>query len=253
LKKHWPLILLSIFLNYHFCYAGSDELFSSTFESVKNDYRNFYLDGNNLALLGIGIAGASVFANTSMDKDIQEKYKKNLKSATTDDLSHIFKQPGEGILTIPLLLGTYAVFKDTSTGEWAQNSVRAIAVGAPGALFIQRATGGSSPSEGTSDWRPFKEHDGLSGHAFIGAVPFITAAQMNDNLYIKGALYALSVLPGLSRINDDQHYFSQSALGWYLAFLSCRAVAKTEEKYEYSILPLPLSHKGLAVMVGRSF
>ncbi|MCX5846001.1 MAG: hypothetical protein NTW12_06545 [Deltaproteobacteria bacterium] len=253
MKKRYIAALFFIFLHSHLCYAGDSALLSSPLESVKKDYRNFYLDGNNLIQLGIGIAGAGVFANTSMDKDIQEKYTKNVKSATTDDFSHIFRQPGEVYLTIPALLGTYAVFKDTATGEWAQRSLRAIAVGAPGGLFMQWATGGSPPSEGHSDWRPFNDNEGLSGHAFIGAVPFITAARMNDNLYIKGALYAVSVLPALSRINDDKHYFSQAAIGWYLAFLSCSAVAKTEDQNEYSFFILPLSHKGLAVMVSRSF
>jgi hypothetical protein len=78
-------------------------------------------------------------------KDIQEKYTRSVKSATTDDFSHIFRQPGEVYLTLPALLGTYAVFKDTATGEWAQRSLRAIAVGAPGGLFMQWATGNCPP------------------------------------------------------------------------------------------------------------
>jgi len=61
-------------------------------------------------------------------------------------------------------------------------------------------TGASRPSEGDSKWRPLKDSNGLSGHAFIGAVPFITAAKMNDNPYIKTILYGFSVLPGLTRI-----------------------------------------------------
>lgn len=253
MKKRYIAALFFIFLHSHLCYAGDSALLSPSLESVKKDYRNFYLDGNNLIQLGIGIAGAGVFANTSMDKDIQEKYTKNVKSATTDDFSNVFRQPGEIYLTVPALIVTYAVFKDTSTGEWAQRSLRAVAVGAPAGLFMQWATGGSPPPEGHSDWRPFNDNEGLSGHAFIGAVPFITAAQMNDNLYIKGALYAVSVLPALSRINDDKHYFSQAALGWYLALLSCNAVTKTGKQGGYTAFLLPLSHDGVAVMVSRSF
>jgi hypothetical protein len=252
LKKRYIAALFFLFLSFHLCYAGDSTLFTSSLETIKKDYRNFYLDGETLIQLGIGIAGAGVLANTSMDKDIQKKYTKNVKGSTTDDFSNVFRQPGEVYLTIPALIGTYAVFKDTSTGEWAQRSLRAVAVGAPAGLFMQWATGGSPP-EGHSDWRPLNDNEGLSGHAFIGAVPFITAAQMNDNLTIKGALYAVSVLPALSRINDDKHYFSQAALGWYLALLSCNAVTKTGKQGEYTAFLLPLSHDGVAVMVSRSF
>jgi hypothetical protein len=85
-------------------------------------------------------------------------------------------------------------------------------------------TGGSRPSEGESYWRPFNGDNGVSGHAFLGGVPFLTAARMTDDPYIKGALYFFSALPALSRINDDKHYASQAFLGWYLAWLSVRAV-----------------------------
>jgi hypothetical protein len=93
----------------------------------------------------------------------------------------------------------------------------------------------------------------VSDHAFIGAVPFITAAKMNENPYIKGALYGLSVLPGLSRINDNKHYFSQVLLGWYLAFLSCNAVEKTNMRKNTKVAIVPLSDKGLLITINRIF
>lgn len=221
--------------------------------NIKNDFKNFYLSGDNFLRLGIGIGCAGLFANTSMDGDIQEFYQDNIRSDVTDDLSKILKIPGNIFITPPVLLGTYLLFKDSSTGEWAQKSLRAMAVGAPAGLLLQRVTGASRPSEGDSKWRPFNDANGLSGHAFIGAIPFITAAKMNENPYMKGLLYGLSVLPGLSRINDNEHYFSQTALGWYLALLSCNAVEKTDMKKDTRFAIVPLSDRGVMITINRTF
>ncbi|MDI6777504.1 MAG: hypothetical protein QMD03_09795 [Syntrophales bacterium] len=230
-------------------------------------------------LLGVGIAGAGTFANTSLDKDIQERYTTHVKNSTTDDLSKILRQPGEVFLTVPALFGSYIFFKETSVGEWSQRSIRALAVGGPSALFLRGATGGLAPGEGDSNWEPFNDNHqkraakaaanetgdsnwepfsdnhGVSAHSFIGAVPFITAAQMNDNPYLKSSFYTMSALPALSRINDNAHYFSQAALGWYLSFLSCRAVEKSQDKRkeEFSVYLVPFSNNGLAIMGTRSF
>jgi hypothetical protein len=232
--------------------ALGDSLIKS-FPNIKNDYENFYLSGDNLLRLGIGIGCAGLFANTSMDGDIQEFYQDNLRSEVTDDLSKIWKIPGDIFVTPPILLGTYLLFKDSSAGDWAQKSLRALAVGAPSGLFLQRAIGSSRPSEGDSKWRPFNDANGLSGHAFTGAIPFITAAKMNENPYMKGLLYGLSVLPGLSRINDNEHYFSQAALGWYLALLSCNAVEKTNMRSSTKFAIVPLSDNGLMITINRNF
>jgi hypothetical protein len=56
----------------------------------------------------------------------------------------------------------------------------------------------------------------------------MTAAQMSDKPCVKGLFYALSTFPAWSRVNDDAHYLSQALLGWYLAYLSVRAVSATE-------------------------
>lgn len=220
---------------------------------LKRDYRNFYLDKDNLTKLGIGIAGAGIFANTSMDGDIQEFYQDNIRGETTDSISKIVKVPGEVFTTIPLLLGARIFLKEMPAGEWAQKSLRAIVVGAPAGLFIQRATGASRPLDDDSKWRPFRDTHGLSGHVFIGAVPFITAARMNDDPYLKGIFYGLSMLPGLSRINDNKHYFSQVALGWYLAYLSCNSIERTKIQKETTFSIIPISNSGILITVNRSF
>ncbi len=93
--------------------------------------------------------------------------------------------------------------------------LRSILVGGPPLLVLQWATGGARPTETdeSSEWRPFHDNNGVSGHSFMGAIPFLSAAKMADNIWIKGSFYAASTLPGISRVNDDAHYFSQAFLG----------------------------------------
>lgn len=251
--KQWALLFLYLCLPVNTGWAIENSLIARDITSIKTDYENFYLDKGNLIKLGIGIGVAGIFANTSMDNDIQKFYQDNIRDETTDNTSKILKIPGEVFITIPLLLSSHLLLRDTPAGEWAQKSLRAIVVGAPAGLFIQRATGAPRPSEDDSKWRPFKDSNGLSGHAFIGAVPFITAAKMNDNPYLKGIFYGLSILPGLSRINDNKHYLSQTALGWYLAFLSCNAVEKTDYKNKTTFGIMPLSDKGAVIFISHAF
>ena len=101
-------------------------------------------------------------------------------------------------------------------------------------LALQVLTGGGRPSESpeSSQWQPLHDNNGVSGHSFMGAIPFLSAAKMTDNIWVKGTLYAVSTLPGLSRVNDDDHYFSQAFLGWYLALLAESAVDRTDQRQE---------------------
>jgi hypothetical protein len=127
-------------------------------------------------------------------------------------------------------------------------------VGAPALLLLAAATGGDRPTEGDSNWGAFNNFHGVSGHAYFTAVPFITAAKMSENPYQKAIFYGLSTLTGISRVNDDKHYFSHVALGWYLAYLSCAVVEKGDDRHEgrlhVQLAPVP---KGIAITVQKRY
>lgn len=78
----------------------------------------------------------------------------------------------------------------------------------------------SRPEEITqgSQWHALRDNNGISGHAFMGSLPFITAAKMTQSPASKALWYAGSTIAPLSRVNDGAHYSSQVALGWWLAF-----------------------------------
>ena len=243
----------------HRCIAGDNGAISRSIEAVKTDFGNFYLDWGNLTKLGIGVAGAAVFANTGMDRYIRNKYQDDLRSEETDDTTKIFNISGTAVALViaPAYLGAYGaglLLRNSTMVEWAKNSFRATIVGGPALLLLAAATGGDRPTEGDSKWGAFQNFHGVSGHTYFSAVPFITAAKMSENPFQKAIFYGLSTFTGLSRINDDEHYFSQVALGWYLAYLSCAVVEKGNDRQEgrthVLLAPVP---KGLAITVQKRY
>ena len=205
-------------------------------ERIFTDYSNLY-NKNNAMNFGVALLGAGVLANTKMDGNFQNWYGKQVRCDFTNDLSKGAKIFGEGVIFIPVMTAsaiTYRIWQekqglpDCTLGDFTDRTMRGYLVGAPTLLVAQLALGADRPRHGSSYWQPFKHDHGVSGHAFMGAVPFITAAQMTDKPCVKGVFYALSTLTAWSRVNDDAHYLSQALLGWYLAYLSVRAVSETE-------------------------
>jgi hypothetical protein len=213
-------------------------------KAVSQDYLCFY-SRENVGDLALGIGFAGGLANTPMDGEIQGWVQGSLRNEGTDKLSESVKPFGEGAITIPLYVGAALVGETTegnewgsTTGVWGRRSLRTILVGAPPVLFLQKAIGASRPKEDDSRWRPFNDNNGVSGHSFMGAVPFIAAAKMAENRCIRYSLYLGSMLCGWSRINDDCHYFSQAAIGWWIAYLSA-SCGKNAEKGERHVLIRP--------------
>ncbi len=210
---------------------GRDRIFS--------DFSNFY-EKETLARFGLACLGGSILANTKMDRNFQNWYQQDVHCNFTKELSEFTKFFGEGGIFIPVTVSTALIYRfhqeksgqtgiERPIGNYFDRVARGYVVGTPTLLVGQILLGGNRPRDGSSYWQPFEGEDhGLSGHAFIGAIPFITAARMSKQIWVKGLFYGLSLLPAWSRVNDDAHFLSQSALGWYLAYLSVGAVSKTE-------------------------
>jgi membrane-associated phospholipid phosphatase len=185
-------------------------------------------------LTGAGVA--ALLANTTADGRIQNWYQNEVRYSETDNLAKYVKPFGNGRFTLPVyagaaLLGIVPLESGTvkTVSKWGQMSLRAILVGAPPMLTLQKALGASRPYENTSDWRFFKDNNAVSGHAFMGAIPFMTAARLAENNFIRYSFYLCSSLTALSRINDHKHYFSQSLLGWWIALLSVSSLSENSE------------------------
>lgn len=206
---------------------------------VVDDYRLFY-SANNVKLLGGLFLVGGAIANTSLDDSVRDIFVDNQLTNPEHEVPeflHSNKSWGDGLILLPAyaaisVTGKYLLDDPVAfeVGDWGERTIRGILVGTPPLLLTQKLTGGSRPNETGhgSDWTPWSDDNGVSGHAFMGAVPFLTAAQMSQNRFWKGTFIAASTLPGLSRISDDAHYPSQVFLGWALAWVATSAVNDNE-------------------------
>jgi hypothetical protein len=133
--------------------------------------------------------------------------------------------------------------------------VRGILVGTPPLLISQYMIGASRPQESAegSEWQFWQDNNGVSGHAFMGAIPFLTASQMVEDPGLKAFYFALSTLPALSRITENGHYPSQALLGWALAYGATSSISRTESlNQDWTISPILTSETaGLGVTIRR--
>lgn len=217
-------------------------------KDVISNYREFYSKRNILSF-SIAFSSGAIFANTSFDRHFQHWYQVHGRSSYSYDISKGFKFFGEGDYLIPISVAVASLrllpedsqfIQDVSS--WGYKTARTYFLGAPPVLLLQRLTGGSRPgeNENKSSWHPFEDDNGVSGHAFIGAVPFLTFAKMNENnksIYWLANIF--SALPGWSRIHDNQHYLSQAFLGWFIAWRSTQAIFSSKVKSGgLSLIPL---------------
>lgn len=217
------------------------------------DYWHFY-SPESLTCLGLSIGAAAVLANTSLDEHFRTWFDEHLATDSHD--WRYAKLTGETWLVVSVLLAGSAIDQWAPSchlcqeriwppivGDWSRQSLRAMLVGAPVVGVLQYATGASRPGESDhgSYWRPLQDHNGVSGHTFVGAVPFLVAAQWTDSWPLKIAFWIGSGLAGYSRINDDVHYLSQVVLGWSIACLSVEATQMTQESpLQYRLVPLTI-------------
>lgn len=238
-----PTIIPHLFIIALLCTSSAIAQGISFKQQVVDDYDNFY-NWQRFTRIGIGFAFGGIMANSSFDQNIRDDYQRETRSNNTNDMAKIAKKFGETKYILPLSLAAAGLGyyqSDSNIGQWGLNASRAYLVGIPSLLVSQRLTGGSRPGETRhqSDWKPFNDANGVSGHAFMGAVPFMTIARMNEQTpAIKYLAYALSTATAWSRINDDAHYFSQAALGWYLAYESVDAVFDSNNNNQLRIAPM---------------
>lgn len=209
----------------------------STWDDALQDYGNYYSRRTALEFAAI-LAPAAVFANSDLDYRFGNWYQANVRSAETNRVAAFVMPLGNGYYTIPVyvsakFIGEY--FDDlpgmSLLGEWGDRTTRALLVGALLLLAAQYVLGAGRPEAiDDSYWKPFRSSHGASGHAFMGAVPFITLADMTDDPLAKCFFFACSPWTGMARINDNLHYLSQVWLGWWLAYLACDNVNRTDKQ-----------------------
>lgn len=226
---------------------------------VKRDYCVFY-STNNLLIFGNFFVAAGILANTNLDLAIRNEWQQKIRNNRTNAFFKPFNTIGSFTfqqLGVYFLAMSAGYWRDRSFAAdviytWGYRSIRSFLIGTPVQVALAKILGAGRPiMNHPSKWQPFKYRMSVSGHTYWGATPFITAAMMFDQPIAKAALYAVSILPGLARINFDAHYTSQVVLGWSIAFLSCKAVYDSdmlvENEWNVSVFP-----RNDGVMVGAS-
>lgn len=216
-------------------YAAASSLspsVSAVWQTVKTDYNHFY-SKEQWKKLGMVFGLGGVMANTKADQEIQDWYQNRIRNSSSDDLAAMVKGFGDWKYLVPVSLAATGIGfyfpqgTGGAIGTWGERTFRAYVVAAPAMFLGQHLTGASRPDEreNASHWRPFSDNNGVSGHAFVGAVPFITMAKMITNPYIRYAVYAASMLSAWSRVNDNAHFTSQVMLGWSIGYAAADTVS----------------------------
>lgn len=199
---------------------------------------------------------AGTLANTSADRWIRDTWQDDIRRDESDNLARVFLHVGDAaqnkvsvpLYTLTMFAGGYSGTRedDSPIATWGSRSLRANILGGPQAFVLTYALGSHRPGVGPSAWNPMNDNDGVSGHSFYGAVPFLTAARMSEHAGWRYTFYALSTLPAYARINDNQHYTSQAIMGWSLAWLATRTIANgaTEQDAALTVTPMLLPDGG---------
>jgi hypothetical protein len=203
------------------------------------------------------LGGAAVLAHTSADLEIRNWWQANLHESGLNGFWDGAKLLGEGSWMIPLAAGAWVAGEYLSPadsshwlGQWGGRTTRGYLVGFPVLLASQWAVGASRPydASGSSHWTPFQDTNGVSGHAFMGAMPFFAAASLCETPWARALCYAGSLATPLSRIEHDAHFASQALLGWWLAYLASSAIDTTLDSFGgWSLEPMPV-RDGIGMM-----
>lgn len=198
------------------------------FRKVASDYGNFY-DFNTLAALGVGVGAAALSANSDLDTEIQTQVRQRWTTSGTNAVANNIMWLGDIKYMVPLTAVTAWVGPhiNDSVGEWGERTMRGFLLTAPVTLVLQRATGGRRPAatdNNDSSWSFGASSHGVSGHAVVSSVAFLSIAKMSENPWIDGLCYAASAAVAMARVEQGRHYFSQAALGWFIGYLAVEAV-----------------------------
>lgn len=219
----------------HECWLDCKETLTGECSKVVQDFRhNYGLTG--LALMTVAVGAAAPVANTPADVNFRNWYQHHAgNSGTANSFAHVGYAFGQFWYVLPVYLTADLggrCFDDSEIAQalstWGNRTWRAIAVGAPAVGLLQVGLGSTRPRIGSSHWEPFQANKAVSGHAFIGSLPFFAAASMTDDRPLQALFLAGSFITPWARIQQDGHYLSQCMLGWSLGFIAMQSVLQTD-------------------------
>ncbi len=202
--------------------------------AARTEYRPHVVRWYEVAATVGGVALLS-----TLDEPVQRAVQGN-RSETTDDAASVFRQEGEPWYYVGVSLGTIGVGLVTGDAGIRRAGYRVTASLATSAVVgqvLKVVIGRSRPNagQGAYDFHPFtspEDSNGVStgkalpsGHA---AAAFAIATSLADDIDSPVAdvlLYAAATGTAWSRINDERHWLSDTALGAVIGISSAKVVS----------------------------
>jgi membrane-associated phospholipid phosphatase len=186
------------------------------------------------AAAAVGGAGALML----LDQPVQ-RYAQRHRSNTSNDIAAVFRQEGEAPYYAGISLGVLGLGVVTGKAGVRRAGTRlvaAVALSAGEMEVMKRLVGRSRPNEdvGAFSFHPFTSLKDSAGVETRGAMPsghvtaaFAIATSLSDD--IKGPLadvllYTAAVGTAFSRINDNRHWLSDTAMGAVLGVFTAKVV-----------------------------
>jgi membrane-associated phospholipid phosphatase len=214
-----------------------------TFVNQTVDDYQYYYRGNLLPSTALLFGTSGISANTPLDTHINHSWQPHRTTVLNKTLDP-FNMIGGAKIFIPfyfLFSFTDSLYESETTHAislWGNHAARIIILGGPQQAVFTHFLGSQRPEQGDSHWHLFKGKRAVSGHAFYGAAPLLSLAKNSDTPWVRYTFYTLSTLPGVARLNQNKHYFSQVLAGWGLAYLSSKTVQQTsKQQISYAVVP----------------
>ncbi len=206
---------------------------SPLFVATGPHWRRLY-GRRSLLKLGAAVAGAGVLVYSGLDEAATGWHDRRVRSSASDRAARVGYEGGQRpwFLVWAVVAAIDAWVRSGPFTRWGRANFEAMCVGLPLLWTVQRGLGADRPdaAEPTPAWQPLRTDHAASGHAYMGAVPWLNAARLSGLRPARPLLVGGSLLSGWSRLNDRKHYLSQIWLGWFLAWQATGAVAASHAR-----------------------
>jgi len=190
------------------------------------------------AVLGAGVL-VYVF-----DEEIQE-WVQDSRTSTSDDVSNVVRKFGEGLFLGGLIATLYASGEITKNNSLRKTAILSLESWLTSGFIVhvfKFVAGRARPYTGESknSFQPFSTeasyHSLPSGHSAAAFAVATTIADQTEAIFIDILAYSLATSVALSRVHDNQHWFSDvffgSAIGYFVAKKIC-ALNRSQESAKF--------------------
>ncbi|MGH7658414.1 MAG: phosphatase PAP2 family protein [Gemmatimonadales bacterium] len=200
--------------------------------------REVIRESDQIGVIEVAAVLGGVVALSVLDEPVQRWAQRN-RTRTTDDISSVFRKEGEPIFYAGVSLTTLAagvVLQDADVRRAGGRMVAAVLLAGLTSEGIKRLVGRSRPNEraGAFSFHPFTSLDDSAGFSTRSSFPsghttaaFAIATSLSDDInepLVSVGLYAFALGTAYSRINDNRHWLSDTALGAVLGIASAKFV-----------------------------